>query len=160
MLTDRLQSFDFTYQKLDHKRPTTRYQHRHGNSAGITYHIARKTSRSPPGPVPLSRATDLIATAKRLATPTANVFSALRSVTGYLQLRPQDTLLSAPALPVDDGRYQVLSGYYVGRRVILALPSCKPTQLLTGIQQEQHTVRTLQPAPWAGRENLAKATDH
>lgn len=87
----------------------------------------------------------------------ANVLSALRSVTGYLQLRPQDTLLSVPPLHFDYGLYQVLFGFYVGCRVILAPAACNPMQLLKLISQEQPTVLPLVPALGAGLAKLGNA---
>lgn len=87
----------------------------------------------------------------------ANVLSALRSVTGYLALQPQDILLSVPPLHFDYGLYQVLFGFYVGCRVILAPPSCNAMQLLKLIAQEQPTVLPLVPALGAGLAKLGKA---
>ncbi|WP_196333155.1 class I adenylate-forming enzyme family protein [Yersinia intermedia] len=86
----------------------------------------------------------------------ANIMSALRSITGYLQLQAQDILLSVPPLHFDYGLYQVLFGFYVGCQVILAPPSCNAMQLLKLIAQEQPTVLPLVPALGAGLAKLGK----
>ncbi|PHM70607.1 class I adenylate-forming enzyme family protein [Xenorhabdus kozodoii] len=87
----------------------------------------------------------------------ANVLSALRSITSYLNLHVDDTLLCAPPLHFDYGLYQVLFGFYVGCRVVLAPQSCNAMQLLKLIKHEQPSVIPLVPALGGGLAKLGNA---
>lgn len=86
-----------------------------------------------------------------------NVLSALRSITTYLQLHDNDTILSVPPLHFDYGLYQVLFGFAVGCRVLLAPPGCNAMQLLKLIKTEQPSVLPLVPAIGGGLAKLGNA---
>lgn len=69
-----------------------------------------------------------------------NMVSAARSISSYLELRPDDTILCALPLSFDYGLYQVLMAFQLGATVILEKSFTFPAKALEVMATERATV--------------------
>jgi long-chain acyl-CoA synthetase len=74
-----------------------------------------------------------------------NMVSAARSITTYLENRPNDIILNALPLAFDYGLYQVLMGFKIGGTVVLDKSFAYPHTVLQKIAQEKVTGFPLVP---------------
>ena len=68
-----------------------------------------------------------------------NMVSAARSITTYLENRPDDVILNVLPLSFDYGLYQVLMAFMVGGTVVLEKSFSYPYAVLQRIRQEEVT---------------------
>ena len=80
----------------------------------------------------------------------ANVLSALRSISGYLNLTDTDIIYSVPPLHFDYGLYQVLLACFTGCRVVIAAAGTSALQALQAIANIRPTVLPIVPALGSG----------
>jgi long-chain acyl-CoA synthetase len=76
----------------------------------------------------------------------ANVLSALRSISQYLALGPQDTILGIPPLYFDYGLYQFLLACQVGCSLALMPANSTPLQIAGKLKSRRITVVPVVPA--------------
>ncbi|MDR2031424.1 MAG: acyl--CoA ligase [Azoarcus sp.] len=96
-------------------------------------------------------------TPKGIMLTHANVLSALRSISAYLALRPDDIIYSALPLHFDYGLYQFLLAVFNGCRVVMANTGTNVQQALKAIGALAPTILPVVPALGSGIGRLAQA---
>lgn len=80
----------------------------------------------------------------------SNVMSALRAISSYLQLGPEDRILCIPPMFLDYGVYQVLFTLFNGCELVLGTGLKSPLKILDLIQSCQPTILPVVPALASG----------
>ena len=89
-----------------------------------------------------------------------NMVSAARSISTYLELRPDDRIVCVLPLAFDYGLYQVLMAFLVGATVVLERSFSFPVKVLETMAKERVTVFPGVPTVFSLLMNLKTLRDH
>ena len=87
----------------------------------------------------------------------SNVLSAVRSISTYLHLTPEDSILSVPPLYFDYGLYHLFFSCFVGCDVVFAPSGTNPMKMMKYIHDATPSILPLVPALAVGLVKIAKA---